>query len=123
VITVLRRNLTVVDNHQTTRRRLLHISGSVFLQLGLLAPAVLSTQKSWAQRSATPVCGKATPPQIAGPFFTPQSPERSSLIETGMTASRMRLRGQVVDTACKPIPGALIDCTEWLGAYPEWADM
>ena len=98
-----------MDDHRTTRRRLLHISGSAFLQLSLIAPAVFTTQKSWAQRSVSLVCGRPTPPQIAGPFFLPQSPERSSLIDTGMTASRMRLRGQVLDTGCKPVPGALID--------------
>jgi protocatechuate 3,4-dioxygenase beta subunit len=98
-----------MDNHRATRRRLLHVSGGMFLQLGLLAPAVLTTQKSWAQRSATPACGRPTLPQIAGPFFMPQSPERSSLIEPGMTAGRMRLRGQVVDANCRPVPGALID--------------
>jgi protocatechuate 3,4-dioxygenase beta subunit len=98
-----------MDDHRTTRRRLLHISGSAFLQLSLIAPAVFITQKSWAQRSVSPVCGRPTLPQIAGPFFMPQSPERSSLIENGMTASRMRLRGQVLDKGCKPVPGALID--------------
>ncbi len=98
-----------MDNHRTTRRRLLYVSGGVFLQLGLLAPTVLTTQKSWAQRSATPACSRPTLPQIAGPFFMPQSPERSSLIEPGMTASRMRLRGQVVDANCRPVPGVLID--------------
>lgn len=93
----------------TSRRRWLQISGGLFLQAGLVAPAIFTTQKSSAQHTATPSCGRSTLPQVAGPFFTPQSPERSSLIESGMKASRMRLMGQVVDTRCQPVPGALLD--------------
>ena len=91
------------------RRRWLQISGGLFLQAGLVAPIIFTTQKSSAQQTATPSCGRSTPPQMAGPFFTPQSPERSSLIEPSMKAKRMRLMGQVVDTRCQPIPGALLD--------------
>ena len=95
--------------HQISRRRLLKLSSRMCLQLGLLAPAIITTRKSWAQTPITPSCGKPTLPQIAGPFFIPHSPERNSLIESGMTAKRLRLRGQVVDTHCQPVPGALID--------------
>ena len=91
------------------RRRWLQISGGLFLQAGLVAPIIFTTQKSSAQQTATPSCGRSTPPQMAGPFFTPQSPERSSLIEPSMKAKRMRLMGQVVDTRCQPIPGVLLD--------------
>ena len=91
------------------RRRWLQISGGLFLQAGLVAPIIFTTQKSSAQQTATPSCGRSTPPQMAGPFFTPQSPERSSLIEPNMKAKRMRLMGQVVDTRCQPVPGALLD--------------
>ena len=91
------------------RRRWLQISGGLFLQAGLVAPIIFTTQKSSAQQTATPSSGRSTPPQMAGPFFTPQSPERSSLIEPSLKAKRMRLMGQVVDTRCQPVPGALLD--------------
>ena len=91
------------------RRRWLQISGGLFLQAGLVAPIIFTTQKSSAQQTATPSCGRSTPPQMAGPFFTPQSPERSSLIEPSLKAKRMRLMGRVVDTRCQPVPGALLD--------------
>lgn len=94
---------------EANRRRWLRISGGLFLQAGLVAPIIFTTQKSSAQQTATPSCGRSTPPQMAGPFFTPQSPERSSLIEPSMKAKRMRLMGQVVDTRCQPVPGALLD--------------
>jgi protocatechuate 3,4-dioxygenase beta subunit len=60
----------------------------------------------------TPSCADAddiTPRQTEGPFFTPNSPERTSLLEGGEAGTTMMLRGQVVDTNCQPIPGALLD--------------
>ena len=98
-----------MDTHSEHRRRCLKISGGLILQVGLMAPAILTTRKSWAQQPATPSCGEPTPPQIAGPFFISQSPERSSLIEPGMKANRMRLTGQVMDASCRPVAGVLLD--------------
>jgi len=59
----------------------------------------------------TPVCGddEPTPSQTAGPFFTPDSPERTSLIEPGMPGTPMVLTGQVLSQNCAPIANALID--------------
>ncbi len=60
----------------------------------------------------TPVCGDdddVTPPQTAGPFYTPNSPERASLLEPGMAGTRMVLTGTVMTTACQPVAGALLD--------------
>jgi len=98
-----------MDPHSPNRRRWLHFSGGLVLHLGLVAPAILTTRKSLAQTTATPSCGGPTPPQIAGPFFIPQSPERSNLIEPGIKVNRMRLTGQVVDANCRLVPGALLD--------------
>jgi protocatechuate 3,4-dioxygenase beta subunit len=62
----------------------------------------------------TPECGDdddfdATLAQTEGPFFTPSSPERDSLIEEGMGGERMILTGFVYTTDCKPIDNALLD--------------
>jgi protocatechuate 3,4-dioxygenase beta subunit len=60
----------------------------------------------------TPACADAddvTPRQTEGPFFTPNSPERTSLLEGGEAGTTMVLRGQVVDTSCQPVAGALLD--------------
>jgi protocatechuate 3,4-dioxygenase beta subunit len=46
---------------------------------------------------------------MGGPFFTPLSPERANLIERDMTATSMVLVGEVVDAACRPVSGALLD--------------
>lgn len=61
----------------------------------------------------TPACGddddEPTPAQTEGPYFTPNSPERTSLLEPGMVGTRLVVSGYVVDTACRPIAQALID--------------
>lgn len=60
----------------------------------------------------TPECfvdDDVTPAQTEGPYFTRNSPERASLLEPGMGGTRLVLTGFVVDTACQPIPRALLD--------------
>ncbi len=47
--------------------------------------------------------------QTEGPYFTPNSPERVSLLEPGMAGTRLLLTGQVVTTGCLPVAGALLD--------------
>lgn len=63
---------------------------------------------------ATPACddGDAadeTPEQTEGPFFTPNSPERSSLLEPGLGGERLLLSGRVLSTGCRPVVGALLE--------------
>jgi protocatechuate 3,4-dioxygenase beta subunit len=61
----------------------------------------------------TPECADAddlvTPQQTEGPYFTRNSPERTSLLEADLTGTPLRLTGQVLSTACQPVPGALLD--------------
>lgn len=70
----------------------------------------------------TPACGDpnhVTPPQTAGPFYKPRSPERTSLIEPGMQGEKIVLEGVVRSTKCKPVERALIDFwqADTAGAY------
>ncbi len=62
---------------------------------------------------ATPWCddgdGDETPEQTEGPYFTPGSPKRRSLLESGMAGTRLTLTGYVLSTRCKAIPRALLD--------------
>jgi protocatechuate 3,4-dioxygenase beta subunit len=61
---------------------------------------------------ATPSCGANESPtasQTEGPFYKRSTPQRSSLIEPGMTGERLMLTGQVLTTDCKPLPGAVLD--------------
>ncbi|TJZ58734.1 dioxygenase [Streptomyces piniterrae] len=60
--------------------------------------------------AVTPACsGHETPASIEGPLFKPDSPERSDLITPGIRGVRLDLGGVVYDTACKPLPGTLLE--------------
>ena len=62
--------------------------------------------------SPTPECGdddEPTPTETQGPFFTPDSPLRSSLIEPGTAGTRIVVAGTVFARNCRPIKGALLD--------------
>jgi len=60
----------------------------------------------------TPACtddDDVTLAQTEGPFYTPNSPERTSLLEPGMAGTKMLLTGHVLSTDCRLIAGALVD--------------
>ena len=50
-----------------------------------------------------------TPTQIEGPYYKVGSPQRSTLIEPGITGTPLVLTGQVLNERGKPIPGAVLD--------------
>jgi protocatechuate 3,4-dioxygenase beta subunit len=71
---------------------------------------------------ATPSASPASPPALAcnspapltpamteGPYYTPDSPERSSLLEAGIPGEPLLLTGYVLTADCQPVPGALLD--------------
>jgi len=101
-----------------TRRAFL-TTAAVMPALGALAAAVwqltggrLGVLAQPVVLQPTPPCPDAddvTPPQTAGPFYKPSSPRRSSLLEPGVTGTRLVLSGRVVSTACRPVAGALLD--------------
>jgi len=47
--------------------------------------------------------------QTEGPYYTPRTPERASLMESGVTGIPLVVVGRVMTTACRPIPGAVLD--------------
>jgi protocatechuate 3,4-dioxygenase beta subunit len=61
----------------------------------------------------TPACDDGdddpTPSQTEGPYFKPQSPERRTLVEPGLSGTPLTLTGRVVTPACVPIAGVLLD--------------
>lgn len=61
----------------------------------------------------TPACGDddddPTPAQTEGPYFTPNSPERTSLLEPDISGTRLVVSGLVLTDGCQPVGGALID--------------
>ncbi len=73
-----------------------------------VTPAASPTQA----QTPTPACGDDDEPtleQTEGPFFTPDSPERASLLEPGMAGERLVVSGFVLTTGCRPVAGALLD--------------
>ena len=65
-----------------------------------------------AAAEAVPACtGKmeATVSNAEGPFYKSGAPERTVLVEPGMTGTRLLLTGQVLTTDCQPVAGALLD--------------
>lgn len=60
----------------------------------------------------TPECADdddPTPAQTEGPYFTPNAPERTSLLENGLAGTKMVLAGYVLSTGCQPVSRALVD--------------
>ena len=95
-------------HHPFARRALLGI-GAVGILTGL------ALRQSHAQQDLLPVTSQCsdghepTPRQTEGPYFTPNSPERSNLVEGGMAGERIALAGFVLDRRCRPVAGALLD--------------
>lgn len=60
----------------------------------------------------TPTCGdddEPTPTQTEGPYYTPNTPERTSFLEEGITGTKLLVTGYVLSTDCQPVAQALID--------------
>ena len=89
---------------QTGRRRVLGVA--------LALPLVSIGPVSGQPLPLTPACGEKperTPSQTPGPFYTPDPPRRSSLVEPGTKAERLVLVGLVLSPPCKPVANALLD--------------
>jgi protocatechuate 3,4-dioxygenase beta subunit len=63
--------------------------------------------------AATPAChdghDDVTVSQTEGPFYTPDTPRASNLVAAGVRGTSLLVTGDVVDTRCRPIRGALLD--------------
>lgn len=76
--------------------------------------AATTTQSSAVTQALppTPSCADDDEPTIAqteGPFYTPNTPERTSFLEEGLTGTRLVVSGQVLSTGCQPLAGAVLD--------------
>jgi len=88
-----------------TRRRFLNTA------LTVLALPLVESWPGHAVAQPTPSCGGEGPtrPETEGPYFKPRSPERWSLLESGMKGRLLILTGSVITTACRPVARALLD--------------
>src|SRR3954451_16223109 len=93
-------------------------SGSASTRSGAApaAPAATTTSAEAAAEAgtlqATPACDdhdEPTIPETEGPFYTPDTPRLSNLVTAGVRGIPLLLTGDVVDTSCRPIRGALLD--------------
>src|SRR5262245_11560532 len=113
------------------RLRLLRLNAAIALALSLVACAApvaqptppAAPQTAEAPTSAPPTessqainappeCSPGatlTPPMTEGPFFKRNSPERTSLLEPGITGTKLSLTGYVLTTDCRPVAQALVD--------------
>jgi protocatechuate 3,4-dioxygenase beta subunit len=91
--------------HTHNRREFLGASAA--LVIGMVSEA----RAQGGRPRPTPACGEdgVTPAQTPGPYFKPQSPLRTSLLEPGMPGTRIVVEGTVLTTDCKPVPRALLD--------------
>ncbi|HEY7365983.1 MAG TPA: hypothetical protein VIE37_17940 [Methylomirabilota bacterium] len=92
-----------------TRRQFLRASAALPV-LVIAASSDVRAQRPGAR--PTPACGEGnvrTPAQTAGPYFKPNSPPRTSLLEPGMPGRRIVIEGSVLTTDCRPISRALVD--------------
>lgn len=76
------------------------------LKAGLALPAALWLPRVW---SATPACGAATAAQTAGPFYTPDTPAKRNFRADDPAGAPLDLHASVLDTQCRPLPGAIVD--------------
>jgi hypothetical protein len=105
------------DAPDETRRRL--VRTMLVAPIALAVPAVLgeALAPSFAGASPllpTPACGDdddddPTPRQTEGPYFTPNSPKRTSLFEPGMAGTPLVVTGMVLTRGCQPVANALVD--------------
>ncbi len=91
---------------ELTRRRL--------LALGLALPplAVIAARAGEPVLAATPAIADdddPTPAQTEGPYFTPNSPLRRSIVPAGAAGTRLTITGRVLRTTGRPVARALVD--------------
>jgi hypothetical protein len=115
------------DSPLLTRRRLLQLGLVLPLPMVLAAcddepaepaagPATTAppgtTAAAGGTLAPTPACDDGddpTPAQTEGPYFTPNSPPRASLLEAGVDGQRLVVAGTVLTTDCRPVERALLD--------------
>jgi len=83
-----------------------------FLGAAFALPFISFHEASAQSLPLTPACSEnpaRTLEQTPGPFYIPNSPRRSSLIEVDGTGGRLMLSGFVLSPRCTPMANALLD--------------
>lgn len=91
------------------RRRLM--KAALALPAGLLVSGRTLAQAQSAL-ALTPECrdkAEATLRQTEGPFYSPRTPRKDSLVEPGARGERITVTGLVLTPDCRPLPQAMLD--------------
>ena len=78
----------------------------------LLGPVSAIAEGPKALLDLTPTCagsGEPTVSQSAGPFYRPSAPLKRDLARDAPDGEPIMLGGFVLDTSCRPVPGALVE--------------
>jgi len=73
------------------------------------SPAAAPTIAPAPAATVLPASCEPTPSMTEGPYYTANPPERTSLLEPGITGTRIVISGYVRGTDCRPISGARVD--------------
>jgi protocatechuate 3,4-dioxygenase beta subunit len=103
-----------MSDEELTRRRLLELGLALppLAALAAGADALVEEAGAGTLLKATPSLADAddpTPELTEGPYFTPDSPRRRTIVPSGATGTRLSLTGRVLTTAGKPVARALVD--------------
>jgi protocatechuate 3,4-dioxygenase beta subunit len=97
-----------------TRRRLVEL-GLALPPVAVLAAGAdeLLAAAAAGPLQVTPSCDDGdedpTEAQTEGPYFTPRSPRRRTIVSAGAAGTRLTLTGRVLSRDCRPVPRALVD--------------
>jgi protocatechuate 3,4-dioxygenase beta subunit len=99
-------------SRKTVLRAALAVGASVPVAL-IGVPALARTARDGdVMPQLTPECDDGddpTPAQTEGPYFKPNSPLRTSLLDGNPPGTRLTVSGYVFGLACRPVAGALLD--------------
>src|SRR3989449_4255239 len=91
------------------RRFFTFLAGLTTTALGMARTAGPARAQTLRPTPSCPGGAEPTARQTEGPYFKPDSPERSSLVEPGMSGVKIVVTGVVRLASCQPVPRALID--------------
>jgi len=97
--------------HDGARRRF--VAGLISAGVsGLTLAGLRDSARAQTKLPLTPACRDDDEPtleQTEGPYFTPSSPERTTLREADMAGTPIMLTGLVLTRSCRPVAGALVE--------------
>lgn len=104
-------------NIDVMRRQLMHamltLPALTLIGCGSSSIASSALPSSPTSLDPTPACDDGdddpTPAQTEGPYFKSSSPQRSSLLESGLSGTLLTITGRVLSSSCQPIAAAKLD--------------